>query len=71
MHNSANPLIFAAALAAFVAYQYWRQAVLMRGLRWVRKEEKPTTFWTVIAGQALIAIVMGGFWVHELLQRQP
>jgi hypothetical protein len=61
-------IIAAALLAIFVVYQYRKQAVLDRSWRWIRREESPFAFWTIIVGQMLIAAFVTGQWVHDVLQ---
>jgi len=58
----------AALLAVFVAYQYWKKAVLNRRWQWLRKETSPSTFWIIIIGQAVMAVVIA---VHESHILQP
>jgi len=62
-------IIGAALILALVFYQYRKQAVLDRSWRWIRREDAPSDFWTIIIGQIFMAVVVAAFGIHDMLRQ--
>jgi hypothetical protein len=61
-------IVAAAVLGVFAIYQYRKGAALDRGWNWIKKEDRPSAFWTIVAGQSLLAVVLVAIFALHIIR---